>query len=138
MAGTTMLLHGAYKFIHTFGYKDFQGNVPFFDGVNELYNLEEDPEELNNLFQKEPTVASDMYNQLLGKLIDVDSPYLESGGNSGRVFLDTGVLVRYSLNHSTHKYSPRLRNRSSTVCGSSTTAVGGRQMGRGSQIRPHR
>ncbi len=43
MAGTAVLFNGSYKLIHTFGYQNFQGNDPFFRGVNELYNLEARP-----------------------------------------------------------------------------------------------
>ncbi len=41
----------------------------------EFYNLAEDPEEMNNLFTKNPTLATQMKEELLQKIAEVNKPF---------------------------------------------------------------
>lgn len=60
-AGTVAMIQGRYKLIYYFGYEDF-------DEVYELYDLENDPEELNDLYATETSVAEAMRQTLLAEL----------------------------------------------------------------------
>jgi len=59
---------GPYKLISYFGY-------PGYDEVYELYNLEEDPEELHDLFEKEPRAFTQLKEELHSALADANRPY---------------------------------------------------------------
>ena len=65
---TAMLQKGPYKFTQYYGYKQLPNNQPYY----ELYNLEEDPEELENLVEKEINVAKDLRNELDEKIFEKD------------------------------------------------------------------
>ncbi|MFP4394788.1 MAG: sulfatase [Anaerolineales bacterium] len=60
-AATIAMLQGRYKLIYYFGYQDF-------DEVYELYDLENDPEELRDLYDSETAVARAMRQTLLARL----------------------------------------------------------------------
>jgi len=62
---------GAYKLIAYFGY-------PGYDGVYELYHLEEDPEELRELSKDEPIVFAAMKEELLDAFAQANRPYQAS------------------------------------------------------------
>lgn len=66
-SATVMLRQGAHKLAYFFGdqkkYEALNGE-PYY----ELYNLEEDPEELNNLFDKQPELAEEMLNAILAAM----------------------------------------------------------------------
>jgi len=64
---TIVMRKGPYKLIHYMGYG--QG----FDDVYELYNLEDDREELNDLYASETVVASQMKTELLDALDKANS-----------------------------------------------------------------
>jgi len=66
--GTFVLQQGPYKFIQYRGYKNLQD-------ASELYNIEEDPDELNDLITQTPSVAKQMKDQLLSALETADEPY---------------------------------------------------------------
>ncbi|MGD9092937.1 MAG: sulfatase-like hydrolase/transferase, partial [Anaerolineales bacterium] len=66
--GTFALIKYPYKLIHYRGYQD----IP--DG-DELFNLDNDPEELENLISSRPQIASEMQNELDSKLDKVNQPY---------------------------------------------------------------
>ena len=55
---TFALIKGAYELLHFTGYPDHED-------VFELYNLDDDPEELHDLFREDITVASQMKDELL-------------------------------------------------------------------------
>lgn len=59
---------GPYKLIAYFGY-------PGYDDVYEFYNLEDDPEELYDLSQKEPESFSKLKQELLDALTEANRPY---------------------------------------------------------------
>lgn len=65
------LYQGPYKLIHYRGYEEY------FDGgrQSELYNLENDPEELENLIEVERGTAEAMMMQLEEKIVEVNSPF---------------------------------------------------------------
>ena len=42
----------------------------------ELYDLENDPEELNNLFKTKRETANELFDELKAKLTEVNKPYL--------------------------------------------------------------
>ena len=54
---TLVIYQGAYKLIHYLGY-------PGYEDKYELYNLEDDPEELNDIFQQESSLAKKMQSEL--------------------------------------------------------------------------
>jgi arylsulfatase A-like enzyme len=68
--GTLSMIQWPYKLIYNFGYEKMA--VGF-----EMYNLEEDTEELNDLYQQMPEVAKPMKDVLLAKLNEVNRPYRE-------------------------------------------------------------
>jgi hypothetical protein len=56
------------KLIAYFGY-------PGYDNVYEFYNLNDDPEELHDLSQKEPAVFIQLKDELLNALAEANRPY---------------------------------------------------------------
>jgi arylsulfatase A-like enzyme len=66
--GTLVMIQWPYKLIHYFGYDE----IP--EGY-ELYHLEEDPEEMDDLFEQMPEVAGPMKKALLAKFNDVNQSY---------------------------------------------------------------
>jgi choline-sulfatase len=65
---TVAMVRGAYKLIHYFGYEGYESEF-------ELYDLENDPEELEDLYSPTNPVAADMQDQLELKLQEVNRPY---------------------------------------------------------------
>jgi len=65
---TVAMIRGTYKLIHYVGYRDYEEEY-------ELYDLENDPEELEDLYSPTNPVATDMQGELRAKLQKVDSPY---------------------------------------------------------------
>jgi arylsulfatase A-like enzyme len=68
---TAMLRKGPYKFTQYYGYQQLPDHQPFF----ELYNLEEDPEELDNLIKKEVRITKEMREELAEKIFEKDQPH---------------------------------------------------------------
>ena len=62
---------GSYKLIAYFGY-------PGYDGAYEMYNLEDDPEEIQDLTGDEPAVFSRLKEELLDSLVEANRPYEKS------------------------------------------------------------
>lgn len=71
--GSTMLVKGRYKLVYIFGFPDDPEN----DGSIELYDLESDPEELNNLYPSQKTLGDSLHAELLTGLENADRKYLE-------------------------------------------------------------
>ena len=67
---TTMLAKGRYKLIHYFGYDKLNGKE-----LVELYDLEADPDELANLVEQQPKVASALMEELRAVVQVADQPY---------------------------------------------------------------
>jgi arylsulfatase A-like enzyme len=66
-----MMIKGRHKLTGYFGYEELQGQGPLF----ELYDLENDPQELVNLYSESLPVARELRDELLAKLKQVDEPY---------------------------------------------------------------
>jgi hypothetical protein len=67
-----MLVKGRYKLTHYFGYGRLRGS----DERVELYDIETDPEELNDLYPSQKEVAGELLGELKAKLAEVNEPYL--------------------------------------------------------------
>jgi len=66
--GTFALLQGQHKLIYYKGYEEYPEAF-------ELYDLREDPDELDDLFERDRVTANQMKAQLLNALEDADAPY---------------------------------------------------------------
>jgi arylsulfatase A-like enzyme len=69
---TAMLVKGNHKLTYFFGYEELG------DGVErvELYDIKADPQELNNLYAKDPATSAALLAALKEKLKEVNQPYL--------------------------------------------------------------
>ncbi len=69
---SSMLLKGRHKIVYYFGYDQLgeKGNRV------ELYDLEADPEELDDLYASQPGTGTQLLDELKSKLAEVDRPYL--------------------------------------------------------------
>ena len=67
--GTMALIKGQYKLIHYFGYSGYESEY-------ELYDLANDPEELEDLYSSRRPVAAELEGELEEKLKDVNRPYV--------------------------------------------------------------
>jgi hypothetical protein len=65
-AGTIALIKGGHKLIHYFGYPDFQ------DGY-ELFDLTDDPEELQDVSLSQPSILAELTHELQEKLNEVNA-----------------------------------------------------------------
>ena len=72
--GTFMIIRDGVKLIYYFGYPSQPDNKPYY----EMYDLKDDPEELNNLYAEESSLARRLREELHAKLREVDQPYLSS------------------------------------------------------------
>ena len=68
---TTTLIKGQYKLMYFFGYEELGVEGERF----ELYDFENDPEEVNNLYSTKRETASELLNELKIKLAEVNKPY---------------------------------------------------------------
>jgi arylsulfatase A-like enzyme len=71
---TLAVRKGDYKLMYFFGYKELGGNGERV----ELYNIKDDPEELNDLFNIEKEVGLELLNELKAKLEEINTPYLST------------------------------------------------------------
>jgi len=69
---SVMMVKGQYKLHAYFGYKQ----LPPRKTLYELYDLKNDPEELENLYTTRPSLAQDMQNEIQKKIEEVNKPYL--------------------------------------------------------------
>jgi arylsulfatase A-like enzyme len=67
---TVALIKGSYKLTYSFGYTELAG----VEGV-ELYDIEKDPEELNDLYAIKRETAGELLGELKAKLTEMDEPY---------------------------------------------------------------
>lgn len=65
---TVAMMKGSHKLIYYLGYSDY-------DGVVESFDLAADPEERNDLSKTGGSIESDLFDELLGKLTEVDEPF---------------------------------------------------------------
>jgi choline-sulfatase len=66
--GTIAMIKGKYKLIWYFGYKGFEDTF-------EMYDLENDPEELNDIASLRSSLAHELQHELVRKLEEVNKPY---------------------------------------------------------------
>jgi arylsulfatase A-like enzyme len=71
---TTALIKEHYKLIYFLGYDELGGKG---SERIELFDLKNDPDELNNLLTAKRGIAQEMLGELKSKLTEVNSPYLE-------------------------------------------------------------
>lgn len=69
---TAMIVSGKYKLMYFFGYEELGEGVERV----ELYNIESDPEELDELYTKQKEIGAALLNQLKEKLKEVNQPYI--------------------------------------------------------------
>lgn len=69
--GSAMIVKGEHKLTYYFDYKQLKGNKPLI----ELYDVINDPEEMNNLYPAETNIAKDLLDELLAKIHTADAPY---------------------------------------------------------------
>ncbi|MCB9133811.1 MAG: sulfatase-like hydrolase/transferase [Anaerolineales bacterium] len=70
--GTVALVQGNYKLMYFFGYNELDGSE-----LLELYDLENDPEELNNLYSTQKSIGDEMLSTVKEQLQEKNLPYLE-------------------------------------------------------------
>lgn len=70
---TLIVRKGNYKLIYFVGYKELRGQERV-----ELYNIKDDPEELNDLFDNEKEIGLELLTELKVKLEEINSPYLST------------------------------------------------------------
>jgi hypothetical protein len=68
---STMLVKGRYKLVYYFGY-DERGA----DELVRLFDIQDDPEELEDLYSSQQDIARELLAELKAKLAQVDKPYL--------------------------------------------------------------
>lgn len=66
--GTLALIRGQYKLIHYFGYDGYEDEY-------ELYDLANDPEEMENLYTTRRSLGAELRSELQEKLAEVNQPY---------------------------------------------------------------
>jgi arylsulfatase A-like enzyme len=69
---TVMLVYDRYKLLYYFGYKELKDSGQLI----ELYDLENDPNELNNLYPDKKMMGDDLVAKIKDKLAEVNQPYL--------------------------------------------------------------
>ncbi len=69
--GTVAMVKDRYKLVHYFGYDGF-------DDQFEMYDLTNDPEELDNLYSESNTLAGDLKVELLAAVDEANKPYTRS------------------------------------------------------------
>lgn len=67
------VIKGHYKLHYYFGYSEISGN----DLVS-LYDIKDDPEEMNDISQSQQEIASKMLSELKTKIKEVNKPYISS------------------------------------------------------------
>lgn len=68
---SAMLVKGNLKLTYYFGYEQLSQVGDWF----ELYDLENDPEELNNIYDPVSEVSQELKNELVGKIEEANKPY---------------------------------------------------------------
>jgi len=68
---TIALVKGQYKLTHFFGYQELNAEDRL-----ELYDVQNDPEEMNNLYSTKRETAAELLNELKDKLAEMNAPYL--------------------------------------------------------------
>jgi arylsulfatase A-like enzyme len=69
---TTTIIRNNHKLIYYEGYKELEN----IGDITELYDLSNDPEELNNLYKEYKTLGNDLLNVIKAKLREVNEPFM--------------------------------------------------------------
>jgi hypothetical protein len=69
--GSFTLIRGSYKMMCYVGYAELEGGE-----YVELYDIDADPEEMNELSLTKPGLANEMLQTIKAKLAEVNKPYL--------------------------------------------------------------
>jgi arylsulfatase A-like enzyme len=69
--GTAAIIKNGYKLIYSFGFE----NLGQEDSLVELYDINNDPEELDNLYSSEKKLAGDLYDELVSVMEQADQEY---------------------------------------------------------------
>jgi choline-sulfatase len=69
-SATVSIRKGDHKLMYFFGYKELNDSERI-----ELYNIKDDPEELNNLYDEEKEIGKELLKELKRKLKEVNAPY---------------------------------------------------------------
>jgi arylsulfatase A-like enzyme len=69
--GSITLIRGAYKLMYYLGYAELNGSE-----YVELYDIDTDPDEMNELSSAKPDLANEMLQTIKAKLAEVNEPYL--------------------------------------------------------------
>ena len=70
--GSFIQVRGGYKLHYYVGYSQTPG-----DGLVKLYDLQSDPEEMNDLVTVKPETTAELFHELKNKLKQVDEPYIK-------------------------------------------------------------
>jgi arylsulfatase A-like enzyme len=73
--GSTTLIRGDHKLIYYEGYEELEDAGSFA----ELYDLKDDPEEMNNIYNSQTILAEDLLDVIKTKLREVNQPYTPVG-----------------------------------------------------------
>ncbi|MGE5249717.1 MAG: sulfatase, partial [Bacteroidota bacterium] len=68
---SVMMIKRRYKLTYYFGYRELEGAGPWF----ELYDLENDPQEMHNLYDPQSALSRELRDEILAKVKEVDKPY---------------------------------------------------------------
>jgi arylsulfatase A-like enzyme len=68
---TAMIVKGQYKLLYYFGFPELPDGEPF----HELFDLDNDPQELNDLSSSQSSIARELLNELKTRLDAADEPY---------------------------------------------------------------
>lgn len=71
---SVMMVKGKYKLTYYYGYEQLKSSGPLF----ELYDLDNDPEELNDLFDPGSDFSMELQSELLEKFNEVNKPYVNN------------------------------------------------------------
>jgi hypothetical protein len=69
--GTFIMVRENYKIMYFFGYEQLDGRERI-----ELYDIEADPEELNDLYPSQKRLGDQLLGELKAKMAVMDKPYL--------------------------------------------------------------
>ena len=69
--GTIALVRGDYKLIYYFGYQELDQS----GDLVELYHIQNDPDEFNNLYPARREIANDLLSAVKSKLAEVNRPF---------------------------------------------------------------
>jgi len=71
---TLSIRKGNYKLMYFFGYEEMGAGGERI----ELYNIKDDPEELDDLYDTEKEISLELLNELKAKLEEINTPYLST------------------------------------------------------------